>query len=169
MRRANSSLTIPYDDSSDIHIYDKSAPLYWHDKMKIANGNALGQIRSSKAGKTKQTNGTGFDAHMTAPTEGGSLSGAGGVSGVGALLAAQAVGDALDGRAQAYDRAEGLLKRLDGLRLALLDGNISDQALRRLADDMNADKINNTDELLGELLAEIELRAAVELAKRGLI
>jgi hypothetical protein len=58
---------------------------------------------------------------------------------------------------------------LDGLRLALLDGAISDAALQKLAGDMDGEKNNTNDPLLDELVAEIELRAAVELAKRNLI
>lgn len=75
----------------------------------------------------------------------------------------------IDGRARAYDHAEALLQRLDGLRLALLDGAISDAALQKLAGDMDGEKYNTNDPLLDELVAEIELRAAVELAKRNLI
>jgi hypothetical protein len=58
-------------------------------------------------------------------------------SSVGTPLVAQSIGDALGGRAQAYDHGEALLQCLDGRRLALLDGAISDAALQNLTDIMD--------------------------------
>lgn len=137
--------------------------------MKIASSNTVSGVRAGKSGRAKQTSSTGFDSHLGGTETASSATTASAPAGVGALLAAQSVGDALDGRARAFDRAEALLKRLDGLRLALLDGTISDAALKRLATDLGSEKSTSNDELLDELVAEIELRAAVELAKRGLI
>jgi hypothetical protein len=137
--------------------------------MKIANGHTVGGVRNGKSGRAKSASGAGFDAHLDGAGPTASTTVASAPQGVGALLAAQSVGDALDGRAQAYDRAEALLQRLDGLRLALLDGDISDAALQKLAGDMDGKKYNTNEPLLDEIVAEIELRAAVELAKRNLI
>lgn len=137
--------------------------------MKIASGNTVSGVRAGKSGRGQPARGSGFDSHLGGPETASAPSTTSAPAGVGALLAAQAVGDALDGRAQAFDRAEALLKRLDGLRLALLDGTISDTALKRLAADLQGEKSITNDELLDELVAEIELRASVELAKRGLI
>ena len=55
------------------------------------------------------------------------------------------------------------------MRLALLDGRIGDDALRRIAAEIEAQTLAVADPELAELVAEIELRAQVELAKRGLI
>lgn len=137
--------------------------------MKITNGNSVGGVRAGKPGRSKAASGTGFGTHLGGAEAATPSTVASAPTGVGALLAAQSVGDALDGRARAYDHAEALLQRLDGFRLALLDGAISDAALQKLAGDMDGEKYNTNDPLLDELVAEIELRAAVELAKRNLI
>jgi hypothetical protein len=91
-----------------------------------------------------------------------------GPASVASLLAVQATGDALEGRRQALDRGEGLLQRMEAIQLALLEGRLDDDALQRLAAELERQNTGSGDPDLSELIAEIELRAAVELAKRGL-
>jgi hypothetical protein len=62
-----------------------------------------------------------------------------------------------------------LLQRLDGLRLALLDGAITDAALQKISGDIDGKKYNTNNYLLDELFKDFELPSAVELAKRNLI
>lgn len=137
--------------------------------MKITTGGEARGVRSAASKrKSEPARGGAFAGHLESPSATPQAEVAGGAANVAALLAAQAVGDALDGRKQAYDRAESLLKRLDAIRIALLTGDIGEAALRKLAADFNGRSIEVDDPDLAELMAEIELRAAVELAKRGL-
>jgi len=62
-------------------------------------------------------------------------------------------------------RGTDLLDRLDDLRLALLAGTISPSRLKALADALSAGKSRSNDPRLDAIIGEIELRAAVELAK----
>ena len=87
------------------------------------------------------------------------------LSGLEALFALQEVPDATAGRKRALARGTKLLDRLEDLRVGLLLGHISRDKLAELA-QLSRDSIEQTDDpALQEILQEIELRAAVELAK----
>ncbi len=84
-----------------------------------------------------------------------------------ALVALQEVDDPTQGRAKAQQRGEDLLERLDSLRMGLLLGRVSISELERLSQMVNRETAATADPRLREVLNEIELRAAVELAKLG--
>jgi hypothetical protein len=124
------------------------------------------------ATQRRDDKGVAADRPFTANFEGEpaakvSLSAAAALSAVEGLLSLQEVGDGIGGRRRAVKRGERLLDALDALRHALLDGALPrDQIslLQRLA----AETAETTDDpRLQEIIAEIELRAAVELAKLG--
>lgn len=89
------------------------------------------------------------------------------VGGVDALLALQEVADAATGRSKGLARANDLLDRLDEIRHGLLMGALSRDGLQDLARAVRQQRSETADPKLGEILDEIELRAAVELAKYG--
>ncbi len=98
----------------------------------------------------------------------GGVAGAGPVMGMDQLLALQG-GDPDAGRgpaAQAAARAEDLLDALDALKLDLLSGGGGAQAARALQERARSARIAVEDERLSDLLDQIDVRAAVELAKR---
>jgi len=82
-----------------------------------------------------------------------------------ALLSIQELPDALAGRRRAVQRGESLLDKLEDLRLSLLAGVIPRQRLEELALLAQSARQTVDDPRLGEVLAEIDLRVAVELAK----
>jgi hypothetical protein len=81
------------------------------------------------------------------------------------VLAAHAAQDEA-GERRALARGRNLLDELDQIRLGLLDGGVPEAALRRLAGLLGGDRSAAADARLDAVLDEIELRAAVELAKR---
>ncbi|MFC7051877.1 flagellar assembly protein FliX [Hansschlegelia quercus] len=84
-----------------------------------------------------------------------------------ALMALQAMPeDPRERRRREVKRGRGLLDALDGLRLAMLDGAHSPEALAALARN-TAERQPTGDAGLDDLLSAIDLRARVELAKRG--
>lgn len=93
--------------------------------------------------------------------------GLGAVSSLDALLALQAVGGPLEGRRKAIRRAGRILDVLDEVKLALLDGAVSPEALERLLTAVRQERGETDDPGLRSVLEEIETRAAVELAKLG--
>jgi hypothetical protein len=113
------------------------------------------------------TAGAGFS--LGAP-RGAGTAGAGGAgpalatSALHALVSLQILPDAADRRRSAR-RGAVLLDRLDELRLALLDGEIPARALAGLRGELAAARPASGDPDLDDVLREIEVRAAVELAK----
>ena len=85
--------------------------------------------------------------------------------GVDALLALQDVGGPLERKRRAVRRASRILDVLDEVKLALLDGNLSLGQLERLRRAIRDERGLTDDLKLEEVLDEIELRAAVEIAK----
>ncbi|WP_183204878.1 flagellar assembly protein FliX [Brevundimonas lenta] len=91
-----------------------------------------------------------------------------GVADVGALMALQGVEDATERRRRAIRRGGCLLDRLDELKLALLSGEAGEGALERLSRTLREERPEDADPGLTSVLNQIDLRAAVELAKADL-
>lgn len=90
------------------------------------------------------------------------------VANVSALMALQGVEDVTERRRRAIRRGGGLLDRLEELKLALLQGEAGEGALERLTRTLREDRPLDPDPDLNSLLDQIDLRAAVELAKADL-
>lgn len=86
---------------------------------------------------------------------------------VDALLALQEVPAAQFSRQAAQRHGQALLDELDRLRHDLLSGAVSPEALNRLSEMAALRRGQIDDPQLGAIIEEIELRAAVELAKFG--
>lgn len=84
---------------------------------------------------------------------------------VDALLALQAEDDPAERRRRAIVHGEDLLDRLDAVKLDLLAGTLSAEALRRLSLAVERSLEAVEDPRLAAILGEIDLRARVELAK----
>jgi hypothetical protein len=83
-----------------------------------------------------------------------------------AILALQSVGTATERRRRTVRRGRDLLDTLERLRADLLVGQLSPERLDHLKQLM-ATAEPSDDRELAALMADIELRVAVELAKRG--
>jgi len=90
-----------------------------------------------------------------------------GVSGIDALLALQGVEDPLERRKRAVKRGRDALDVLDDLKLGLLAGSLDSATVHRLRTAASELKLTSGDAGLDAVLAEIELRVEVELAKAG--
>lgn len=84
------------------------------------------------------------------------------------VLALQEVEDPPELRRRAAERGHDLLDELENLRLAMIEGRLSASALRRLSAMVDAGHYQVADDRLAGVLRDIEVRAAVELARRGL-
>lgn len=93
------------------------------------------------------------------------VAGATSVGSVAALLALQEEDGPLERRRKAIRRGNGLLDRLDAVKVALLDGRDGALALQALAKAAAEERHGDPDQALQEILDHIETRAAVELAK----
>src|SRR6476469_10758089 len=90
------------------------------------------------------------------------------IGGIDALLARQGVEEPLERRRKAVKRGRSALDALDALKLGLLSGTLDTGALARLKSVTAALAEPSGDAVLDAVLAEIELRAQVELAKIGM-
>lgn len=125
---------------------------------------------TSKTGKTKKTGqagGASFSEFLTEAQETGPATAPAGVAGVNLFLALQASEHATDQeqRRQAVAYADDLLDELEDLRVGLLLGSYTINQLRQLAARLQQQRFQIQDPALLALIDEIELRAAVELAK----
>ena len=141
-------------------------------RMKITGPIKPGAAASTK--KAQRKPGADGGAFARALESGGrepqgpkAVAGAAPVAAIEALLALQGVPDEEgEGRRQALARGHQLLDLLDEVRRGILLGVIPEATLRRLADLARAGEGQQfADPRLTEILAEIELRAEVELAK----
>lgn len=134
--------------------------------MKVTG--PTGPSTTSTSSKTARAGG-GFALPSTggaaAPSQTAATSAAAGVTNVSALMALQGVEDATERRRRAIRRGGGLLDRLDELKLALLSGETGIGTLDRLARAVAEERPTELDSGLSAVLDQIDLRAAVELAK----
>ena len=136
--------------------------------MKINGPNGAGPAGGPRA--SRPSGGGGGFRLPSLDEAGGTTQSAGvgrtaGVMGVDALLALQDVGGPLEGRRRAVRRASHILDVLDEVKLALLDGDLSLAQLDRLRRAVSEQRGLTSDATLDGVLDEIELRAAVEIAK----
>jgi hypothetical protein len=89
------------------------------------------------------------------------------VANIDALLALQGVEDPTERRKRAVRRGRTALDVLDDLKLGLLAGSLDAATVQRLRSAATELKSSSGDPDLDRVLAEIELRVEVELAKVG--
>jgi Class II flagellar assembly regulator len=100
--------------------------------------------------------GTNRPSGMQAAAPAGALDG---------LLALQAAGDVVERRKKAMRRGHGILDSLDRLKIGMLSGDVSAAQLQGLRQQLKQQRDAADDPALDELLAHVDLRAEVELAK----
>jgi hypothetical protein len=136
--------------------------------MRIADLRSLTTAAPTR-GAARRGLGSGFadlvgDADEAAPTAPASGVMAPSVAG---LLALQMVPDATEQRRQGVAQARDLLDDLEALRRALLLGHIPAASLDAMAKRLRHKVDLSGDAKLQDIVGEIELRVAVELAKLG--
>ncbi|MFQ5957903.1 MAG: flagellar assembly protein FliX [Alphaproteobacteria bacterium] len=91
------------------------------------------------------------------------------VGAIEGILALQEVSDENGGRSRGVARGYDILDRLEEIRHGLLMGAIPRDRLVGLREQVQARRETVTDPRLSAILEEIDLRAAVELAKLGVM
>ena len=90
------------------------------------------------------------------------------LGGIDALIALQGIEEPAERRRRAVKHGRRALDALDELKLGLLAGTLDQGTLLRLKSLATDFKDGSGDEKLDSVLAEIDLRVAVELAKAGM-
>lgn len=66
-----------------------------------------------------------------------------------------------------YERGNDILDDLDNYQKDILKGQNNEQSLKKLSEQIKDERMKSADPMLESLIDEVELRAAVEAAKRG--
>jgi len=126
----------------------------------------VGPIGTASASSTRRAGGSSFSlpqeeaAAHTAPTAATRMA-----AGIDALLALQGVDDPAERRRRSVARGRTALDALEQLKLALLAGSLDGATLGRLKAAAAGLNEPSGDPRLDGVLAEIDLRVEVELAK----
>jgi Mrp family chromosome partitioning ATPase len=135
--------------------------------MKVIGPGGVGATGGPS--KAKPTGGSGFRlpgaGHTQGPAQTSGVSATSNIMGVDALLALQDVGGPTERKRRAVSRAGRLLDVLDEVKVGLLDGDLSTHQLDRLRRALRDERALTDDPKLEAVLEEIEVRAAVEMAK----
>lgn len=130
--------------------------------MRVEGPNRIGQ--GAYPARRTQT-GSGFslpEAESQSATR--RPTGVAGAPGLDALLALQSVDQTQERRKKAMSRGKKMLDLLDAVKLGVLDGTLLPATLQNLSDAVSQREPTD-DPVLDGIMAEIELRAEVELAK----
>ena len=138
--------------------------------MKVSKTGGTKETRSTSKKGLVSDSGEAFSESLKSAQGGTALAsivGSGMVGNVDALFSVQEAPDAIDPRSrkQAITYGEDLLRRLDELKLGVLNGSMPKEKLTDLAQYLRQKRQPSDDFLLNEVIAEIELRAEVEIAK----
>jgi hypothetical protein len=121
---------------------------------------------AAAAPAARRTTASGFTVNEeVAPRSTGSVGGPSMVGGIDALLALQGVEDPLERRKRAVKRGRVALDALDELKIGLLGGAFTAATVARLQAAAAQLKPGSGNAELDAVLAEIELRVEVEIAK----
>jgi hypothetical protein len=132
--------------------------------MRIPASNATAMAAAAPA--ARRTTASGFTVNEEiAPRSTGSVGGPSMVGGIDALLALQGVEDPLERRKRAVKRGRVALDALDELKIGLLGGAFTAATVARLQAAAAQLKLGSGNPELDAVLAEIELRVEVEIAK----
>lgn len=134
--------------------------------MRVENNVRTGSVSARGAARG---NASGAAFHVSEggqPARPAAASGVAATAPIDALLALQAVEDSTQGRKRQLRRGRSLLDTLEALKADLLVGQISEARLGQLVAVITQAR-ERTEPGLDALLDDIELRARVELAKRG--
>lgn len=136
--------------------------------FKVNDINKAKELNSSKTVK-KSEGGDSFSSYLQKTASSGSapISGTGNIAVADAIFATQMVGneEEREMRRKMVKRGQQLIEKLEEIRDSLLAGHISKERLIDISRMVKERSINASDERLNEIMAEIELRVEVELAK----
>jgi hypothetical protein len=135
--------------------------------MRIHGPNAPAAAAPQAAGR-RSTGGTFAVAENESRPAPGQAAALRAVGGIEALLALQGLEEPAERRRRAVKHGRKALDVLDELKLALLAGNLDQSTLLRLRAVAGDLKVSTGDAALDGVLAEIDLRVEVELAKAGI-
>ncbi len=137
--------------------------------MRITGPGRVNSTQKSKGSKSASGTGAKFSVpseaeEVSTPTNVASGSP---IASVDAIVALQGVDDSTTSNKKAIKKSLDLLDRLEEIRHGLLIGSIPVDRLKQLKTALEQMNVPADDPGLGQIVRDIEVRAAVELAKLG--
>jgi hypothetical protein len=134
--------------------------------MRITGSNAAAQVANASAPRRAASGGFSVD-ESDAPKSTQPAASLRTIGGIDALIALQGQDDPAERRSRAVRRGRTALDALDELKIEVLGGTLGPSTLLRLKSATADLRDTSGDDRLDSVLAEIELRLAVEIAKMG--
>lgn len=134
--------------------------------IKVNDVNKTNELSGSKVKKTDA--GISFSSFLqTAGAKPTAVSGGGAINAADAIFAAQMAGgvEEREARRKLLKHGKSLIEKLEEIRGGLLAGHISKDKLIEISRFVKEKHFLVEDERLNDIIAEIELRVEVELAK----
>jgi hypothetical protein len=132
--------------------------------MRVERPNGSGAVTPGKAVRRNDSNGFALSEGETAAGPAAN-SGVRSIGGIDVLIALQGIDEPGERRRRAVSRGRSALDALDALKIGFLDGAFDSGTVAKLKAAASGLKELSGDPLLDGVLAEIELRVEVELAK----
>jgi hypothetical protein len=136
--------------------------------MKIVDSGRTRAAGSRHRVGSGEAGGKGFAEQLGKSGEAPAATSAGAppsLAALGSILSVQEIPDALAERRRAVRRGDGLLDELTSLQIGLVEGWLPEATLRNLVTMLDRPRPPIDDPALDRLVGDIELRAAVEVAK----
>jgi hypothetical protein len=134
--------------------------------MRITGSNAASQVANASAPRRAASGSFSVD-EGDAPKSTQPAASLRTIGGIDALIALQGQDDPAEKRRRAVKRGRTALDALDELKIGVLSGALGSSTLMRLKSATAELTAASGDERLDSVLAEIELRLEVEIAKMG--
>ena len=135
-------------------------------RMRIYGSN--GAALSTKTGSARRSSAGGFSvSEQQTPRSPAAAGGLRSVANLDGLMALQGIETATERKKRGVAKGRKALDVLDDLKLGLLDGSLDPSTLARLKVAGETLSEETGDDGLDQVLGEIDLRVAVELAKAG--
>ena len=138
------------------------------NRMFVAPTNSRVNTKS-KTSKKQSANGTGFNRLVNVQNDDlNTMDNTQNINNIDSLIALQDIDSAMSKQERAVQKGFHLLDDLDNLKLAILGGAKLERELKSLQNNTEMLSTRDLPEKLKNTLQEIDLRARVELAKRGM-
>ena len=134
--------------------------------MRINGPSDVAKTKKKAAADKASSTGARFVVGSNAASGGlTGVQGAQAINNIGALLASQEVDETQQARQSAIKQGSEMLNLLDQLKLGLLNGRVAPRLIQQLRRGLAEGEVFQVRPELKAVLAQIELRAEVELAK----
>ncbi len=135
--------------------------------MRVYTGSHVAGISGTGANRAVNAASSRFSLPKFGAAKTNSAAGVSALTNLDALMTLQEIDDPLERKKRAVKRGHNILDSLSQLKASMLAGKVSSADLHKIVEHLRS-RDASSDPQLNDILAQIELRAEVELAKLGM-